>query len=390
MLFTKPLPLTRSTVPTIATSQGWLIPELLPPGELVVLDGPSGVGKSLLASAFAAQVTHALAPTPYRGEGWGEGALSDPPGCPVDPKKENSETVLWITNAQELNDFGSQYLARHNCDEKHLVILPVEHFSPDLHRDVDPCGVVDDELSEIINQHNPRLIIIDGLEKLFPFLAAQPFDALDYLFFTLRCYATSHPCTILLLRTQGQHQAKSAGKLGRAGLDNARFAMTLAWHPHNTCQRILTVVKNHLGPTGTQFHLDINTNGIINWHALNDEEHTRPGYAAIPPACRPKYHGAVSHVHEIKQRILNLVGTQATPVREVRAHLKLLGYTPKAIRKAITLSGITCQKQGKKWVYLYQEMGTLLPVSQSMEVSDANSWSQSAQHALPQQVNMAT
>src|SRR5687767_12487159 len=46
--FTKPQPKTPA----------WLLPGLLPKGELVLLEGHASVGKSLLAAAFAAKISH--------------------------------------------------------------------------------------------------------------------------------------------------------------------------------------------------------------------------------------------------------------------------------------------------------------------------------------------
>lgn len=53
----------------------WLIPDLLPADELVLLDGPAGVGKSLLAACLATIIG------------------SDPPG-------ESHCAVLYLTSPQ--------------------------------------------------------------------------------------------------------------------------------------------------------------------------------------------------------------------------------------------------------------------------------------------------
>src|SRR5687768_5378368 len=48
----------RPMAPPTPKTAAWLLPGLLPKGELVVLEGAASVGKSLLAAAFAAKISH--------------------------------------------------------------------------------------------------------------------------------------------------------------------------------------------------------------------------------------------------------------------------------------------------------------------------------------------
>src|SRR4029078_8133635 len=83
-------------LPTTTSEPPWLIDGLLPAGQLVVLDGPTGVRKTLLTAALLAQIDH------------------------------SDEPPFWIAAPDELEPLTHRHLLRHGIKPDAIRLIATE------------------------------------------------------------------------------------------------------------------------------------------------------------------------------------------------------------------------------------------------------------------------
>lgn len=300
-----------ATIP--ASVNAWLLPGLLPEGGLAFLQGASGVGKSLFAASLAAAVHQKM-------------AVLDPEG--------NDQYVLWLTHPDSAR-LHAHYLRQAGVataqQQLHLVddalVQQYGNQAPEdfghLLYDIAGCGT--------------RLVIIDHLDHLCPaFLAMDSFIQMNFLR-NLERIASHHRLAILFL-----HHPKKTHPLFALTNPFNRFALQLSWHPHTTRCRLLTIIKNQFGPTGTQFLLDISDEGKVTWKQLQEDQRIVCANS-VKPSGRVK----------LDQLVQTLRAMIHEPQRacQVKQSLKDAGYSDRLIRSAARLANICVTKQGDNWWY---------------------------------------
>ena len=307
-----PLPLSHLHAPPPA----WLLPDLLPQGSLVFLDGPAAVGKSLLAAAWAGYIHH------------------------HDPASSNP--VLWLHGHPRSHLIAGYLLAHLIEPQRQLLHLLCESSLDQLGNEADFHFL--GWLQENLQSQSPRLVIIDSLQQVFPFLATLESYRQRYLFSELERLADVAKATILFLHESAT--LSSLPVIQRA----AHRRLQLSWHPNLKASRLLTVVKCQLGHIGSQFQIDINTSGQASWLLLEDN-------ARLPQLARlastfstPKPRGPASCIHKIIHQLTQLL-SQPVPAREVKAVLLEAGYTRYSIRTALHAAPIKTVKKGADWYY---------------------------------------
>jgi len=151
------------------------------------------------------------------------------------------------------------------------------------------------------------------------------------------------------------------------GSQSARINLTLAWHPQDRTQRLLTVAKNQLGPVGMQHVVTMDRN--VTWSELADDDHAKPIHQASPVTWIKKKPGPTSQAHLIARELLTLL-TEPRPTREIEEHFVSRGHSRNSIRAAITQLGIKSYKDGPRWWLTLEkepEVSSQEPVERSQE-----------------------
>lgn len=313
----------------VAQKRQWLIPGLLPLGEVVLLDGATGVGKSIFSAHLVAAVAD---------------RIEEPAG----------RKILYISSDDQLEVRDHFLLAQ----EAHTDQVFEAFYDP-------PAGMQSMEprpshvshlchyIREQLKAFQPQLVVIDALEEL---LAGNgPTEAEDWQAFwrELHCLARRHRCTLIIPRRQGLHEPRQYGSFTKTGTEMARFILTMHWHPVYPRQRILSIARDTFGCIGEQYHLTFDPTGRLSCRQVAIHEHVRP--AKSPQTWQPD----LDHLHEhrqIAEEIDKLMSNQPTSSSELKAAMKEQGYSGRALQRTLSMMKLECRNVQGTWMYLPNTM----------------------------------
>jgi hypothetical protein len=321
--------------PTPLPARPWFLHGLLPAGQLVLLDGPSGVGKSLFAAALAAHLARLLLPS----------------------AKPDAVPILWVDSLHRYYDLTTRQHLVHDMPHASCRTLPIEPSERSDLASSTPLADLLHRLTEECRSSQPGLLIINDLEQTFPFLLQLPADQQKQFWRGLQACAATHQCTVLVLRSSGLHQPRQASRLSRLGSELAYFNLALAWHPNNAHQRLLTIAKNNFGPVGNQFLLDLNCHGQISWQSLAPHDHQRPGYQPLPQTWAKQKPRPISLTTEILEQLQSILA-EPVPAKVIKDFFLAAGYAPNALRTALEQADIKLIRRDKDWWYVLQQKST--------------------------------
>ncbi|HQR09019.1 MAG TPA: AAA family ATPase [Gemmatales bacterium] len=313
-------PVTKDLTPRSTT---WLTPDLLPLGKIVTLDGPSGVGKTRFAAKLAAQAT--------------TGTL---------PGQTKLINVHWFVNFEHFFEHALAPLREFGADFdrfRHTTIVTNEQ---NVNQQLDFSSHEQAKLfMDMFIPKTPHLVIIDEPSQLHQSESTN-INELKFFWQTLEILAESRGHCFLVLRRTGCHLTRTDRLLHQLGSQFAKINLTLAWHPHDRTQRLLTVAKNQLGPVGMQHAVTMDR--IVTWTELADDDHAKPTHQASPITWNKKKPGPASQAHLIARELLTLL-TEPKLSREIEEHFLSQGHSKNSIRTAIKQLGIKSYKEGSSW-----------------------------------------
>jgi len=290
--------------------QAWLIPEVLPQGELVLLDGPHGVGKSCLAAALAADISL----KPHQGK---EAAIL------YLPSKLQRPFVATFLNRQEINFDAINELKYQSADPEQSQLEPLLS-----------------SLEATIEEQKPALVVIDSLEEFLEDDAHT--DARAWTEFWTRLRALAHACnsTILIPRRHGMHENRQYGPITRTGSEIALFILTMHYHPIDPAERIVTVAKHQTGLIGHQAHARF-TKNKLHLHHAEPHQHVRP--ARAPATWQPK-DKQQEEINEILEHVESYMMGTVTPKKKVKEYVLESGFSERAYNRAMRHIKLECKR----------------------------------------------
>ncbi len=301
--------------------QRWLITNLVPRGELVLLDGNSGVGKSLTCAMLASYFTH-------------------------DREKMDDKPVLVLTSSQQREGL-IEFLAHQKPNYDHLRGL---EYHPDA---VDSASSIAPHLLQFIEaaikEHKPTILFIDSLEELLE-LGGET-DTRQWIdFWTgLRTLAHSHDCTLIIPRQNGLHENRQYGPFTRIGSDTTRFGLTMHYHPTDPGKRVVTIAKNLRGPVGDQTHLSILIDGRVAFNCTDPFEHVKPSRS--PATWQP----VPEHILEEDRRVIQLIeGTlqeKSLTLNELETLIVCQAISKSAFQRALSKAKLRQYQNGLETTY---------------------------------------
>ena len=299
--------------------QTWHIPDLIPSGELVLLDGATGVGKSAFLAHLAANLTRQV----------------------TDGTRQR---VLYITSLMQHED-RIAHLTREGAVMENL--LEVE---------IPPNSVKDGFfltefylfLEAAIREHQPSVVIIDQLEELVSRGDAPPLAHWQMFYKTLRLLVYKERCTVIIPRLHGTHEGRHYGHGAKVGTEFAKHIVALHWHPHDANQRVLTLSKRTQGKMGQQWHLRFDNDGRISLREAELHEHVRP--AKSPQTWTPDPEHVIA-TRQIMEKVEEKMQGQPILLEELQEHIVKQGFTKTEYLYVMSRAKLPRARQGKDWYY---------------------------------------
>jgi hypothetical protein len=303
-----------SAAPPLATP--YFLDGLLPQARLILLDGPAGIGKSLLAAAWTASVSRQHPVTLLSADNSDSSPTLAHHLHNHSPNYQNLKQVLWRADTFANPKFALEEALQHI--EKHLV------------------------------NDKPALLVIDSLEESLHILAREPEDRLRHFWSTLARFARNYDCTILVLSQPPGR--RGLARIAKTAASYTRTIYSLGWHPGDASLRILTRTLDRLAPAGTQWHVGIAPDGQVDWHLAEEKHHLAPSQARAPITWLKQNHKMQqlpTVARAIKEELLHPI-----PASILKGKILGQGYSYHAFRSALKTLDVIHEKQGSTWTYI--------------------------------------
>lgn len=299
--------------------QRWLIPNFIPRGELVLLDGISGVGKSLLSANLA-------------------GFFS-----------QGKEKLVLVLTSPQQRGMMIEFLAHQKPNYDFLRGL---EYHPEAANAESTSSIAPHLLQFIeaaVKEHKPALLFIDSLEELLELGGETDTRQLIDFWTGLRTLAHTHDCTLVIPRQNGLHENRQYGPFTRLGSDISRFGLAMHYHPINPNMRVVTIAKNLRGPVGEQTHVTIFVDGQAAFVCTDPFEHVKPSRS--PATWQP----VPEHILEEDRRIIELIeytlkGKDMT-LHALETQIVCAGISKSAFQRALSKAKLRQYNNGTETTY---------------------------------------
>lgn len=308
----------------IKFDQQWFYPQLLPKASVILLDGATGVGKTMLCAHLTTLFSSYF----------------------TEEKRANTVFLSAFTQTIARN----RHLGQLNCDMRFVGqgnIFDMFDFAKTAGEDFQKC--FEAWLDALITEEKPLVLVIDDIEEMIDDMNVNIAKSdLVQWWRILSDMAIKHRITIIVTRRNGMNLARHYGAFNRAGTEYCDFILTMHWHPYDPSKRVLSVAKNRHGPLGTQWHFIINETGA-ELKLMERHEHVRPSKCPQTWVADP---GMVNKIAEAVEDIKDIMDGECKPAAVVMAHMKEKEYSERTVRTATAKMGLEMKREGKDWWYL--------------------------------------
>ncbi|MFO0812653.1 MAG: AAA family ATPase [Gemmatales bacterium] len=304
--------------------QKWFYPQLLPQSCVILLDGATGVGKSMLCAHLATQFSHHF--------------------------QEEKRAATLFVSAMEQEISRNRHLAHLKCDTRFVGqgnFLDMFNFSKECGEDFQACFRA--YLDTLISEEKPLVLVIDDIEEMIGSLNQHiSKDSQGRWWAILGEMAIKHRITIIVTRRNGMNAARHYGTFNRAGTEFCDFILTMHWHPYDPNKRVISIAKNRYGELGNQWHLNLD-GGKPQLQFVERHEHVRPSKCPQTWVSDP---GMVQEMSLAVEEIREFMHGEGTVTTALKEHMKKKNYSERTVRQATARMGLRLVRQGQQWWYL--------------------------------------
>lgn len=296
----------------------WLWYPYIPLGKITIMQGNSGIGKTMLALNFAAALSNN---EPLPGE--------TQPREPINIIYNTAEDGLGDTIKPRLRSAGADLTRINTINER-----------------VNTVTMTDERIENCVCELGARLLILDPIQA---YLGAKvdmnKANEVRPIFAHLGRIAEDNECAVILIGHQGKNQMYSELQSLLGSTDQgaaARSVLTVTKHPNDKMLSLINHTKSSLSATGKSLSFYIDDNGKIVWgdfieNAIKaDEERTTKTDAA-------------------KQFLQDFLANGAMPQADIVAAAFEQGISKRTLDRAKSELNIKSYLTDKKWFWKFPE-----------------------------------
>lgn len=219
----------------------WLWYPYIPLGKITIMQGNSGIGKTMLALNIAA-------------------ALSKGEPLPDDTAPREPINIIYNTAEDGLGDTIKPRLLAAGADCTRINTI---------NERVNPVTMTDGRLEESIDEVGAKLLILDPIQAyLGAKIDMNKANEIRPIFAQLGRVAEDNECAIVLIGHQGKNQTYSELQSLLGSTDQvaaARSVLTVTKHPNDKTLSLINHTKSSLSARGKSLSFCIDKNGKIVW-----------------------------------------------------------------------------------------------------------------------------
>lgn len=219
----------------------WLWYPYMPLGKITIMQGNSGIGKTMLALNIAA-------------------ALSNGEPLPGDTEPREPISIIYNTAEDGLGDTIKPRLRAAGADLARINTI---------NERVNTLTMMDDRLEKCIAETGAKLLILDPIQAyLGAKIDMNKANEVRPIFARLGHVAEDNECSIVLIGHQGKNAMYTELQSLLGSTDQvaaARSVLTVIAHPNNNTLSIINHTKSSLAARGRSLTFSIDENGKIVW-----------------------------------------------------------------------------------------------------------------------------
>lgn len=219
----------------------WLWYPYIPSGKISIMQGSSGIGKTMLMLNIAA-------------------ALSNGEMLPGDTTPREPINIIYNTAEDGLGDTIKPRLLAAGADCTRINTI---------NERVSTISMTDERIETSIIELNAKLLILDPIQAyLGSKIDMNKANEIRPIFAHLGRVAEDHGCAIVLIGHEGKNSLYSDLQKLLGSTDQvaaARSVLSVVKHPHNNALSLISHTKSSLAAKGQSLSFCIDSNGIIVW-----------------------------------------------------------------------------------------------------------------------------
>ncbi len=297
------------------TSVKWLWYPYIPLGKITILQGNSGVGKTMLALNVAA-------------------ALSRGDMLPGDTVVREPTNIIYNTAEDGLSDTIKPRLLAAGADCS---------FINNINERLNTITMTDERLELSVSETNAKLLILDPIQAyLGTDVDMNKANEIRPIFAHLGRIAEDNECAVMLIGHKGKNQSYEDINALIGSMDQvaaARSVLTVTTHPTDKDLSVIHHTKSSLSKQGQSLSFFISDEGKIVWGDFIE---------AIDP-----YQEKISKTDEAKQFLKDFLSTGSKTQTEIVSSAKAQDIALRTLYKAKAELKIKSYPSGKKWFWQF-------------------------------------
>lgn len=296
----------------------WLWYPYIPLGKITIMQGNSGIGKTMLALNIAA-------------------ALSNGEQLPGDNEQREPISIIYNTAEDGLGDTIKPRLRSAGADLTRINTI---------NERVNTVTMTDERIENSVCELGAKLLILDPIQA---YLGAKTdmnkANEVRPIFAQLGRVAEDNECAIVLIGHKGKNQMYGELQSMFGSTDQvaaARSVLTVTKHPNDKTLSLINHTKSSLSASGKSLTFSIDENGKIVWGDFVDSGENDDAES-------------VTKTEMAKRLLLNALANGALPQKDIAALADEQGIAKRTLDRAKAELKIKSYSTDKKWFWQLPE-----------------------------------